>query len=293
MQPTRTLLDDGRWHFQYGPIDLVISADGDAAAIHDAVESSWRRFAEILPELVAELSLLRQPLQQSIQQTMSVQGAVARRMVAACWPHRAQFITPMAAVAGAVADEMLTFYSREPGVTRASINNGGDIALHLQQGQSYHVGLVTDIAQYAGMPNGSFMIDASMPVGGIATSGWRGRSLSLGIADSVTVLAKNAAAADAAATMIANAVNAEHAAIQRAPASSIKDDSDLGSLLVTTAVGVLPHALVAQVLQQGVMLAQRLMNDGVIYAAVLTLQAQSRAAGLSQRCLTAPLKRAA
>jgi ApbE superfamily uncharacterized protein (UPF0280 family) len=293
MQPTRTLLDDGRWHFQYGPIDLVISADGDAAAIHDAVESSWCRFAEILPELVAELSLLRQPLQQSIQQTMSVQGAVARRMVAACWPHRAQFITPMAAVAGAVADEMLTFFSRAPGVTRASINNGGDIALHLQQGQSYHVGLVTDIAQYAGMPNGSFMIDASMPVGGIATSGWRGRSFSLGIADSVTVLAKNAAAADAAATMIANAVNAEHVAIHRAPASSIKDDSDLGSLLVTTAVGVLPHALVAQGLQQGVMLAQRLMNDGVIYAAVLTLQAQSRVAGLSQHCLTAPLKRAA
>ena len=293
MQPTRTLLDDGRWHFQYGPIDLVISADGNAAAIHDAVESSWLRFAEILPELVAELSLLRQPLQQSIQQTMSVQGAVARRMVAACWPHRAQFITPMAAVAGAVADEMMTFFYCEPGVYRASINNGGDIALHLQQGHTYNIGLVTDISQYAGIPNGSFIIDASMPVRGIATSGWRGRSLSLGIADSVTVLAKNAAAADAAATMIANAVNTEHAAIQRAPASSIKDDSDLGSLLVTTAVGVLPHALVAQVLQQGVMLAQRLVNDGVIYAAVLTLQAQSRAAGISQHCLPAPLKRAA
>ena len=289
MQPTRTLLDDGRWHFHFGPIDLIISADGDATAIHDAVELSWLRFAEILPELVAELSLLRQP----VQQTISVASAVARRMVAACWPHRAQFITPMAAVAGAVADEMLTFFCRAPGVTRASINNGGDIALHLQQGQSYKIGLVTDIAQYAGMPDGSFMIDAAMPVRGIATSGWRGRSLSLGIADSVTVLAKNAAAADAAATMIANAVNAEHAAIQRAPAHSIKDDTDLGSLLVTTAVGVLPRELVAQVLQQGTTVAQALINDGVIEAVVLTLQGQFRAAGLAQHQLSAPLKFAA
>lgn len=293
MQPSRTLLDDGRWHFQYGPIDLVISADGDATAIHQAIESSWLRFVEILPELVAELSQLRLPLQQTLQQPMLVESPVARRMVAACWPHRAQFITPMAAVAGAVADEMICFFSSNPCVQRTSINNGGDIALHLQPGCSYNVGLVTDIAQYAGLPNGSFMIDASMPVRGIATSGWRGRSLSLGIADSVTVLAKNAAVADAAATMIANAVNADHAAIQRAPANYIKDDSDLGSLLVTTAVGALPRELVAQVLQQGVMLAQKLIDDGVIYAAVLTLQEQICAAGLAPHSLSAPLKRAA
>ena len=42
---------------------------------------------------------------------------------------------------------------------------------------------------------------------GIATSGWRGRSFSLGIADAVTVLAATAAEADAAATVIANAVD--------------------------------------------------------------------------------------
>ena len=35
-----------------------------------------------------------------------------------------------------------------------------------------------------------------MPHRGVATSGWRGRSHSLGIADSVTVVARNAAAAD-------------------------------------------------------------------------------------------------
>lgn len=289
MHPSRTLLDDGRWHFQYGPIDLVISADGDASAIKKAVETSWLRFADILPELVAELALLRQPLQKPVP----VKSATARRMLAACWPHRARFITPMAAVAGAVADEMIGFFFSLPGVQRASINNGGDIALHLQPGQSYHIGLVTDIARYTGLSDGSFMIDESMPVRGIATSGWRGRSLSLGIADSATVLAKNAATADAAATMIANAVNVEHAAIQRAPANSIKDDSDLGNLLVTTAVDALPRELAAKALQEGVMLAQALMNDGVIYAAVLTLQGQVCAPGLAPLSLPAPLQRAA
>ena len=178
MQPSRTLLDDGRWHFQYGPIDLVISADGDATAIHQAIESSWLRFVEILPELVAELSQLRLPLQQTLQQPMLVESPVARRMVAACWPHRAQFITPMAAVAGAVADEMICFFSGNPCVQRASINNGGDIALHLSPGESLRVGLYADVARLdaAQLKNkllldGQFSVDAAMPVRGVATSG--------------------------------------------------------------------------------------------------------------------------
>jgi uncharacterized protein len=72
-------------------------------------------------------------------------------------------------------------------------------------------------------------IDFDIPVRGIATSGWRGRSFSRGIADSVTVLAKTAAMADAAATVIANAVNVVHPGIVRRPACDIRDDSDWGT----------------------------------------------------------------
>jgi uncharacterized protein len=76
---------------------------------------------------------------------------------------------------------------------------------------------------------GAIEITRDMPVRGIATSGRHGRSLSLGIADSVTVLAATAAAADAAATLIANAVDLPgHAAVRRAPACSLDPDSDLG-----------------------------------------------------------------
>ena len=287
MQASCSRLDAARWHFQHGPIDLIITVDGKADAIARALESAWSRFQQVLPELVDELALLRQ----AVRSDRAFEGAVAKRMQAACWPHRAQFITPMAAVAGSVADEMIEFFSCEPDIQRAAINNGGDIALHLQANESYRIGLVTDIAQFSAQPDvvdGSLVICAADPVRGIATSGWRGRSLSLGSADSVTALASSAAHADAAATMIANAVNVEHAAIRRAPAHTVKDDTDLGSLLVTQAVGVLPPVLVQQALERGKLQAQRLLMQGHIQGALLVLQTQACAVGqLEQRSLLA------
>ncbi len=192
-----------------------------------------------------------------------------------------------------MADELIGFFAAEPEIRRASINNGGDIALHLQPGQRYTIGLVTDIASLAAEPQGLFEVDTSMPVRGVATSGWRGRSMSLGIADSVTVLAQSAAMADAAATMIANAVNARHEAIQRAPASTLKDDTDLGDLLVTTQVGPLPAVVIQQALDDGAKYAQYLHGEGLIFAAALTLQGQSRLVGETLDRLALQVRRAA
>jgi ApbE superfamily uncharacterized protein (UPF0280 family) len=289
MQPQRQQLIDGRWHFHYGPIDLIISADGESSAIERALSTCWLRFAQILPELVEELSVLRQPL----KQMRWMASPVARRMVRACYPHRTQFITPMAAVAGAVADELIGFFAAVPEIRRTSINNGGDIALYLQAGQRYTIGLVTEIASLDAEPQSHFEVDASMPVRGIATSGWRGRSMSLGIADSVTVLAQSAAMADAAATMIANAVNVQHEVIQRAPASALKDDTDLGDLLVTTHVGPLPAALIQQALDDGAKYAQYLLGEGLIFAAALTLQGKARLVGETLDRLALQIRRVA
>jgi ApbE superfamily uncharacterized protein (UPF0280 family) len=278
----RLALDDGRWHFQHGPIDLIIQAGGDADAVRRATENAWLRFGAILPELVAELAQLRQP----VRGANTLQGPVARRMYEACGPHSAQFITPMAAVAGAVADEIIAFFRNEAGVERAYVNNGGDIALHLSAGQSYKVGLFTDLARFDGSDelqlDGGFVIDAALPVRGIATSGWRGRSFSLGIADSVTVLASNAATADAAATIVANAVNSDHPAVGRAPASSLKDDTDLGDLPVTVDVGDLPYNEVRAALEKGAARAGALLREGVIHGAVLALRGAMTVVGLDE-----------
>ena len=280
MQAQRKLLDAQRWHFQHGPIDLVIRADGDAAAVAAAHASAWQRFEQLLPELVQELPQLRLAVQSS-RADCPLQGPVARRMWQACQPYANDFITPMAAVAGSVAQEIMVCYQR-PGIARAWVNNGGDIAMHLTPGQSLKVGLYADIArldaaQLQGqlLLDGQFSVEAAMPVRGVATSGWRGRSFSMGIADSVTVLAGTAAQADAAATVIANAVNVNDVRVQRAPAASIKDDSDLGQRLVTTDVAPLEPALVRQALQNGLAIARALQNAGLIFSAVLVCQQQA------------------
>ena len=270
MQARRALLPGGRWHFQHGPIDIVIGADGDAAALTAAHDAAWQRFQTVLPELVAELPTLRLP----VRGPCPLQGVVARRMWNACRPHHSAFITPMAAVAGSVAQELIGAYARD-GIARAWVNNGGDIALHLAPGASLRVGLFADLARLDPadiVVDGHFDVDHAMPVRGVATSGWRGRSFSLGIADSVTVLARTAAQADAAATMIANAVNVTDARIRRAPANALKDDSDLGEIDVTVDVPPLPPELVQRALQAGQRRARELQRDGLIHAAVLVCQ---------------------
>ena len=276
MAPQHNSLPDGRLHFSHGPIDLIIQADGEAGALVAAHQRAWHRFGEILPELVSELDGLRRPVGESCM----LGGVVARRMWNACFPFRYHYITPMAAVAGAVAEEIVACY-RQPGIARASVNNGGDIALFLTAGSVYRIGICSDIERATGaaargelQPDGSIEIDARMPVRGIATSGWRGRSFSRGIADSVTVLAASAALADAAATMIANAVDVDDARIVRAPACELKDDSDLGSIPVTVDVPPLERQLVARALEGGRARARALRHAGLIRAAFLNCQGQ-------------------
>jgi ApbE superfamily uncharacterized protein (UPF0280 family) len=176
-----------------------------------------------------------------------------------------------------VADEILAALTRGRSLSRAYVNDGGDIALHLTPGSSFAVGLVAEIE--ASAIDGSFTVEAEMPVRGMATSGWRGRSYSLGIADAVTVLACNAAAADAAATLIANAVNVDDPAVERRAACELQADTDLGSRLVTVAVGPLAAETVRAALVAGHAEAERMRAAGLIEAAVLVLQRRYAVAG--------------
>jgi ApbE superfamily uncharacterized protein (UPF0280 family) len=269
------LLADGRrLHLHHGPIDIIAEAFGEAAEVHLAYRQAAARFATVMDELVAELELLRLPIGQA---PPLVAGNIARRMAAAVWPFRERYITPMAAVAGAVAEEVLAAMVAERRLARAYVNDGGDIALYLMPGAALRAGVVAN----ADLPalDASVLVAYEMPVRGIATSGWRGRSFSLGIADAVTVLAATAARADAAATMIANAVDCDHPAIRRSPANHLRDDTDLGDLPVTVAVGALPARAVEQALAQGAARAEAWRRAGLIAAASLMLQGQVRTVG--------------
>ena len=200
--PSIARLPHERLHLQDGPIDLVIEAFGEREEVEAAYRQAWERFQDILQTLVDELAMLRAPVGPAYP---LVRGPVAKRMVAAVWQHRDVFITPMAAVAGAVAEEILEALLAGRRLRKAYVNDGGDIALWLGAGESFRAGVVENI--FAPAIGASLEIRAHHTARGIATSGWRGRSQSLGIADAVTVLACTASQADAAATLIANAVN--------------------------------------------------------------------------------------
>ncbi len=307
MSAQRAPLSEGRWHLQHGPIDVVIGARGEAAAVKQAHQAAWQRFETVLEELVGELPVLRRavsnsdscvPARADSSQRSSedaapsahavLKGTIAQRMWNACAPYRASFITPMASVAGSVAQELIASYVR-PGIERAWVNNGGDIALHLTLGQSLRVGLFADLANWDAALSDVWVdsgdaeglatdaqceIGFELPVRGIATSGWRGRSFSLGIADSVTVLAQTAAMADAAATVIANAVNVSHPGIVRRPACDIRDDTDLGAMLVTVDVPRLSNDDIRSALAAGQRQAESLAARGLIESAMLVCQGQ-------------------
>ena len=258
------MLPDGRLHLQHGPIDLILGADGPGRTA--ALALAARRFESVLDELVAELPRLRRP------DGPAPRGPVARRMAAAVAPFDV-FVTPMAAVAGAVADEILAVLHDGPGLTRAYVNNGGDVALWLKPGETMR-------AAIAGPAGGRVTLRAADGIGGVATSGWRGRSHSLGIADSVTALAESAAQADAAATLIANAVDLPgHPAITRLPACALSPDSDLGERLVTRDVGRLTEAEIADALAQGADFAEAAHSRGLVRAALLALGPMQRITG--------------
>ncbi len=271
------LLPDGRrLHLQDGPIDLIVETWGTSEAVEAAYRAAAARFVMILDELCAELPLLRSAANAGRD---DLTGIVARRMHAAVAPFANDiFITPMAAVAGAVAEEILGAMTAAAPLARAYVNNGGDIALHLAPGASFKAAMI----DRPDRPSlfGTATIAARDPVRGIATSGWRGRSFSLGIGDAVTVLAPSAAMADAAATVIANAVDLPgHPGILRVPATDLQPDSDLGARLVTRYVPELTRDQIAAALDAGQAAALSLQARRLVTTAALHLQGQTRLVG--------------
>ncbi|MCO5081991.1 MAG: UPF0280 family protein [Rhizobiaceae bacterium] len=289
--PQISWLPDGRrLHMNHGPIDLIVEAFGDAAEVRAAYGQAAARFETILAELVAELPMLRSAagttprgFRSRVAQRMD--DAAAHLVADAHGYGKSLFLTPMAAVAGAVADEMLAVMVSGRGLEKAYVNDGGDIAIHLSPGADMK-------AAIAGTAHGledRLTVRFADPVRGMATSGWRGRSFSLGIADAVTVLARTAAEADAAATVIANAVDLpNHPAIARRPACELAPDSDLGERLVTTAVGHLSREERAAALDAGLATADELRRSGLIDAAALFLGDDARLSGMPAESLVSP-----
>ncbi len=268
--PKISWLPDGkRLQMRHGPIDLIVYAEGGdhKRAYKQAAEA----FNPVLHDLVGELDILRSTFD---RYGIKPLGKIARNMLQAAGDLGAgKFVTPMIAVAGAVADHVLAAMCNGTGLQRAFVNNGGDIALYLAGDRSFEIGICAN--PEIGAIDSTARIQSSDRIGGIATSGWRGRSHSLGIADSVTVLARDAAHADVAATLIANAVDVPgHVGIKRLPANELSPDSDLGTRMVTVDVAPMSAKDIQTALSNGRKSALKLLEHQSINGVFIALQSE-------------------
>ena len=192
-----------------------------------------------------------------------------RRMIDATRRMGESDLTPLAAVAGAASDVVADFLAHR-GATKVIVDNGGDIALRLRAGEIVRVGVKTDI--HAKSPAYVIPINAGSGVGGVATSGFGGRSFTKGIASAATVLSETASIADAAATVIGNFTNAEDSRIIRTLAEAIYPDTDICGEWVTTKVGSLSQEKIDAALNNGLSKAYSLCDKGLIKGALIAVQ---------------------
>jgi ApbE superfamily uncharacterized protein (UPF0280 family) len=216
---------------------------------------------------------------------LEVKGAfpeVVRRMIEATKRMEEPDLTPLAAVAGTASDVVADFmYSK--GGTKIIVDNGGDIAIRLREGEVARVGVKTEID--AIQPAYLLAIDSMMGVGGLATSGLGGRSFTKGIASAATVLSETASLSDGAATVIGNFTNVEDPNITKSLAEKIYPDTDIAGEWVTIKVGRLSQEKIEEALKRGLSKAYTICQKGLIKGALIALQGKVVWTDLLNSCL--------
>jgi ApbE superfamily uncharacterized protein (UPF0280 family) len=191
---------------------------------------------------------------------------LARRMIESVRAIGDIDLTPMAAVAGTIADAVADWlFGRGP--TKVVVDNGGDIAIRLAAGETATVGIRPQINRFD-ISHIAQLDDRSLSWG-VTTSGLGGRSFTRGIASAVTVLATSASVADAAATAIANACFVRDENIRQAPAEQIDPNTDLAGKMVTVSIGKITRAKLQVAQINALQRAEDLVACGVIVGALI------------------------
>jgi hypothetical protein len=247
----------------YGPLQMTIFASRNAEPQTEAVKTAALFASKILDELAAVRSQAQKP--QAAITASDQYPEILQTMIAAVRRSGDKTLTPMAAVAGSIAD-MVADYLYTAGATKVIVNNGGDIALRLSHAETVAVGVAPVIG---GSQTHILQVKAGDGIGGIATSGLGGRSFTKGIATAAVVVAQRAALADACATSIANATYAPHASIKLGLAGNIDPDSDIADHLVVYEVDDVPAHIAQQALANGYEQALALYRQKLIAGAAL------------------------
>lgn len=263
-------LPNGALLVDYGPMRVSILVYEHGKVLTHLAREGAHYAIHLLEELSKFLPVIkRRSWEIDIQEAFP---EVLQRMIGATKEFGEKDITPLAAVAGTIS-EMIADFVFEKGGTKVLVDNGGDIAIRLREGEVVRVGIKTEID--AIRPTYLLTIDSTMGMEGVATSGFGGRSFTKGIASSATALAKKASLADAAATIIGNFTNIDDPNISRVPAETIYPDTDIAGQWVTTKVGKLPLKKVKEALENGLSKASMLHQKGLIEGAFIALQGRA------------------
>ena len=251
---------------EIGPASLVIQGEKDGKPYEFEKELLVEKVNSILGEIREYLPVLKQKAYK-IKNTKHMPD-VPRKMVEAVKAIDEASLTPMAAVAGSVADAMKEFLKNE-GLDLVSVNNGGDISIFNKKGR----GLRIDIGDIHTGESSPYMLNIEQLIDyGLATSGFGGRSFTLGLADIVTVVAATGAVADAAATFICNCTNTESDQITRKKASEVDPLTDIPDDNVTIRIGELNEEYILKALENGLDIATNIKKQRHIYDAIIKLQ---------------------
>lgn len=264
------VLPNGTVLIDYGPMRMSIHVSEHGKPLSGLAEEGARLAIGLLEDLAKHLTVIKRK-----SGTLGMEEnypEIVRRMIRVTQQVGETDLTPLAAVAGTTSEMVADFiFSR--GGTKVIVDNGGDIAIRIREGDVAKVGVKTEIT--AKEPSYLISIDSTMGVGGVATSGLGGRSFTKGIASAATVLAENASLADAAASVIGNFTNVDDPSITRTLAERIYPDTDITGEWVTVKVGKLSKDKINEALEKGLSRAYELQQEGLIRGALIALQGKT------------------
>lgn len=255
---------------EYGPMRMTIQALHRGRPLIDLALEGGQVAFRVLEELAQFLPVIKKKAHEiKVEEDFPV---VVEKMIEATRRMEARDLTPLAAVAGATSDVVADFMTGRE-ATKVIVDNGGDIAVRLQEGEEARVGIKTEIDAKSSAY--LLRIRAGANIGGITTSGLGGRSFTKGIASAVTVLADTAALADAAATVIGNATLVQDPTIKRCLPETIYPDTDIPGEYVTAEVGDLSVQKIEEALQKGLQEALRIERHGHIRGAFIAVKGRT------------------
>jgi uncharacterized protein len=260
------LLQGGAVLVECGPMRLVIDARIGRVAQPQEAQQAAEHAVHCLEGVAAAWKSLGRDYRERMSQ---ITDPLALKMIASVQAVGDVDLTPMAAVAGTIADAVADFLFQR-GMTRVLVDNGGDIAIRSSEDEPINVGIRLQPDRQS--VSHAVVLRPERKAWGVATSGIGGRSLTRGVLEAATVVAGDASLADAAATAVANASRLEDSAVIRKPAEEIDPYTDIAGLDVTVRVDPLAEKSKELAIDQALRRAEDLIENRIILGAFVACQ---------------------